>query len=233
MTKLIKTIFLSAALAAFMLPATAQNTSDNSSTTGGTPSTGVNPGTVDKATSGTTAPSVPSAKPPVYKRKDRQQNRIAKGVDSGALTPEEASRLEKREAALNKETRRMRAADGGKLTAADKAKLEKQQNQISEAIHRQKTDSQTMPADTNPHTEINQRKDNQQERIAEGLKSGNLTPEEASKLEKQQSNIREETHEMRAANGGKLTDAEKAKIQRQQNRASQNIHRQKHDNQHR
>jgi len=227
MTKLVKTMLLGAALAAFMLPAAAQSTTDNSSTPGGTPST------VDKVTPNnpSSSPGEPSTNAPVYKRKERQQRRIARGIQNGSLTPEEATRIENREAALSKDTREMRAANGGKLTAADKAKLERRQDQISSAIHNQKTDSQTAPADKNPQTEIGQRKDNQQERIARGMKNGNLTPEEASKLEQKQANIRQETREMRAENGGKLTDADKAKIQRQQNRASKSIHRQKHDNQ--
>ena len=78
-------------------------------------------------------------------------------------------------------------------------------------------------------THIGTRKDNEQKRIQEGIKSGRLTPQEAAQLEKQQKRIRQETRQMRAANGGKLTAAEKAKIQRQQNRASQRIHAQKHD----
>lgn len=228
----VKTMFLGAALAAFLLPAAAQSTTDNSpSTAAGAPSTSSTAGQAPASTTSTTGENNPSTEPnpPVYKRKDRQQNRMAKGLNSGSLTPEEANRLEKREADLNRETRRMRAANGGKLTAADKAKLEQQQNQLSQAIHRQKSDAQTMPADTNPQTHINQRKDYQQQRIAEGLKSGNLSPEEAARLQKQQSNIREETRAMRAANNGRLTDAEKAKIQRQQGRASRRIRTQKHD----
>src|SRR5882762_3124373 len=64
---------------------------------------------------------------------------------------------------------------------------------------------------------VAQRKENQQERIAEGVKSGQLTAGETYKLETKEAAINGETKADRAANGGKLTPAEKAKVTRQQN----------------
>jgi hypothetical protein len=79
-----------------------------------------------------------------------------------------------------------------------------------------------------PHT-IAQRKENQQDRIAQGVKSGQLTPGETAKLEKQQQGIHREVKGMREANGGKLTKTDKVAVRQQQNRASKNIHRKKHN----
>ncbi|HEX9198188.1 MAG TPA: hypothetical protein VF865_01415 [Acidobacteriaceae bacterium] len=71
--------------------------------------------------------------------------------------------------------------------------------------------------------EVNAREQNQQNRIANGVKSGELTPHEAVRLEKQQQHIaREEKRDM-AKHGGHLTKAEQAKLNREQNRASRNI----------
>ena len=89
---------------------------------------------------------------------------------------------------------------------------------------------------TNPATStpvIKQRKINQQRRIGNGVKSGQLTPRETAHLEHREAHINRETRRMKAANGGTLTPAEKAKITRQQNRTSRAIYRQKHDAQHR
>ena len=80
---------------------------------------------------------------------------------------------------------------------------------------------------------IHQRKVNQQGRIAQGVKSGQLTPKETAHLEHKEAALNRETRHMRAANGGTLTPAEKAKVTRQQNHLSRDIYRQKHDAQHR
>jgi hypothetical protein len=80
---------------------------------------------------------------------------------------------------------------------------------------------------------IAQRKENQQARIAQGVRSGQLTPHETAKLEHKEAKLNRETRRMRAANGGSLTPAEKAKVTRQQNQLSRDIYREKHDDQHR
>jgi hypothetical protein len=71
-------------------------------------------------------------------RKANQQARIAQGVKSGELTAHETSRLEAREASVNREERNMRAANGGKLTAADRSALNNRQNRISNSIYKDK-----------------------------------------------------------------------------------------------
>jgi len=225
-TKLIKTMFLGAALAAFILPAAAQSTTDNSpSTTSNPPST-----TTPTPSSGDTETAKQAAA-----RKTKQQDRIANGVGDGQLTPGEASTLEQREKEMNNEEKRMRAADGGKLTAADKAQLDKQQDQMSKAIYKQKHDAQGVPTEGQKGTDKSleaQHRDRQQERIDKGIKDGSLTPAEASRLEKHQAQIRQQTAEMRSQDGGKLTSADKQQIQAEQKKQSRNIHYQKHDKQH-
>ncbi len=178
------------------------------------------------------AQEAPAAQPAtINQRKDNQQGRIGNGVQSGQLTAGEASRLERKESTLNQEERDMRKLDKGHLTAADRATLHQQQNQLSRNIYRQKHDAQVQ--NTNPKTEIGQRKENQQDRIAQGVKSGQLTPAETARLDGREAHINRETRRMRAANGGTLTPAEKAKVNRQQNHVSRSIYRQKHDAQHR
>ena len=74
---------------------------------------------------------------------------------------------------------------------------------------------------------IHQRKENQQDRIAQGVKSGQLTPRETARIEHKEAKLNQETRRMRAANGGSLTPAEKAKVTRQQNHLSRDIYHQK------
>ncbi len=77
--------------------------------------------------------------------------------------------------------------------------------------------------------EVDRRERRQQERIAEGVESGKLTPGETARLERKEARIQNEIKRDRAANGGHLTPAERAKINRQQNRVSRQIYREKHE----
>ena len=77
----------------------------------------------------------------VGKRQDAQQDRIAKGVDSGQLTPKETARLETREANLNRTIRKDRRT-GGRLSARERRQINRRQNQLSRDIARQKHDAQ-------------------------------------------------------------------------------------------
>lgn len=79
---------------------------------------------------------------------------------------------------------------------------------------------------------IHERKENQQQRIANGVENGSLTPKETAHLENKEAALNKEIRTDRKANGGNLTNNEKRQINRQQNRLSRNIYRQKHDGQH-
>ena len=171
-------------------------------------------------------PSAAQAGGRIKKRAENQQDRIAQGIQSGQLTARETSRLEHKESALNQETRNMRALDGGKLTPQDKTLVNQQQNRLSKQIYNQKHDAQTQGQGTG---EIAQRKENQQDRIAQGVASGELTARETSRLEGKESALNQETRDMRALDGGKLTPQDKALVNQQQDKLSKQIYGQKHD----
>jgi len=175
----------------------------------------------------TPAPAAtPAPKPTVAQRKENQQDRIAQGVKSGQLTAGETANLETKEAAINGETKADRAANGGKLTAAEKKQINKQQNQMSKQIYADKHNANTAHYGNN---KVGQRRENQQDRIAQGIKSGQLTAGETAKLENQQKGINQQVKADRAANGGKLTTGEKQQINKEQNAASKNIYNKKHN----
>jgi hypothetical protein len=189
--------------------------------------------TPSQSQSGSTAPAAapaatpaPAAKPTVAQRKENQQDRIAQGVKSGQLTAGETSKLETKEAAINGETKADRAANGGKLTSAEKTQINGQQNQLSKQIYADKHNANT----ANPgNSKVGQRQENQQDRIAQGIKSGQLTAGETAKLENQQKGINQQVKADRAANGGKLTTGEKQQVNKEQNAASKNIYNKKHN----
>lgn len=163
----------------------------------------------------------------INQRKENQQDRIANGIQDGQLTPGETKNLEKKESNLNQEEHDMRKLDNGHLTAADRTTLNQQQNKLSNNISKDAHNSRVQ--NTDPKSEVGQRERNQQERIAQGVKSGQLTARETSHLEGRESAINKEVHNDRAANGGKLTPAEHRQVNRQENRTSNAIYRKKHN----
>jgi hypothetical protein len=182
------------------------------------------------AQSPTSAPSgssaTPASDPSIAQRKENQQDRIANGVQSGQLTAGETSKLETKQAAINGETKADRKANGGKLTPREKAKINGQQNRLSKQIYQDKHNANTAQYGNN---KVGQRRENQQDRVAQGIRSGQLTPGETAKLENQQKGINQQVAADRKANGGTLTAGEKTQINREQNQASRNIHRKKHN----
>lgn len=76
---------------------------------------------------------------------------------------------------------------------------------------------------------IQQRMNNQDRRIDQGVSSGALTPKEAGKLETEQVKIQQT--EQRMKSDGQLTPKEREKLHNMQDRSSDHIYRQKHDRQ--
>jgi len=77
--------------------------------------------------------------------------------------------------------------------------------------------------------EVNQREQNQQDRIANGVKNGTLSPKQASNLEKREASVENREQKDMAKHNGHLTKAEQRGINRQQNRISKSIYKDKHD----
>jgi hypothetical protein len=63
----------------------------------------------------------------------------------------------------------------------------------------------TISTTATPQYTVNQRKNNQQQRIGNGVESGSLTAGETHGLEKQETHLNTEEHHMRAKDNGKLT----------------------------
>jgi hypothetical protein len=85
-----------------------------------------------------------------------------------------------------------------------------------------------LTAMTNAQT-INQRRENQQDRIAQGIKSGSLSAGEAARLETKEARLNRQIHDDREDHNGHLTNAERAQVNRQQNKLSRQIYHAKHN----
>jgi hypothetical protein len=185
------------------------------------------PAMAQTATTTTTTTPAANQKYTVNQHKNNQQERIGNGVENGSLTAKESSHVEKQETQLNKEEHIMRADDNGKLTSGDRAALKGQQNHLSSEIYRDKHNAAAQ--NVNPKSEVGQRQRLQQERIGQGIKSGQLNARESSNLERREAGENKEIAGMRQTNGGRLTGREKALVNRQDNRDSRAIYRKKHN----
>lgn len=78
--------------------------------------------------------------PRIDRREARQEQRIEKGVASGALTPREAGRLDKEQALIDRA--QDKAQSDGVVSAQERHRLSHLQNRASHDIRRQKHDRQ-------------------------------------------------------------------------------------------
>lgn len=78
-------------------------------------------------------------------------------------------------------------------------------------------------------TRAEQRQTNQQQRIDQGIKSGQLTTQEAARLEKGQERM--QGMENKAKADGVVTKKESARLKKAENKQSRHIAQQKHDRQ--
>ena len=164
----------------------------------------------------------------VVQRDVNQQERIEQGLKSGQLNTKEAGRLERDESHIGK--MESNALKDGTLNAVEKARIEKAENKASQDIYHEKhdvakgnpdsTSSQRMQGDV-------QRNINQETRIENGVKSGQLTDRETGKLERQQGHV--DHREAHAAHDGHVGAGEQAHIKHAENHASKDIHTKKHN----
>ena len=87
----------------------------------------------------------------------------------------------------------------------------------------------SLPALAGPYgSYIDRREFNQERRIYQGVRSGQLSPGEFRRLEYQQGRVR--LAEARMRSDGRLNRGERARLNRMENRSSRNIYRYRHNN---
>jgi CRISPR/Cas system-associated endoribonuclease Cas2 len=77
--------------------------------------------------------------------------------------------------------------------------------------------------------EVNQRLENQQQRIQNGIEQGTVTPGEAKRLESSEGKIQQKEAVDMAKHDGHLTKLEQRQLNRQENRVSARIHHARHN----
>ena len=77
--------------------------------------------------------------------------------------------------------------------------------------------------------EVNQREENQQKRIANGINKGSLNAHETANLERREASVQKQEQADMAKHNGHLTKAEQRQLNRRQDRISHSIYKDKHN----
>jgi hypothetical protein len=157
-------------------------------------------------------------------REANQDQRIANGLKTGQMTSGEAARAERTQSKIDRQVHNDRAANGGRLTAQERQHINNEQNQASRQIYNENHNGRSIAPNA-----VDNREANQQQRTANGLRSGRETSGEAARANRRQAGAAQEVHNDRAANGGALNKQQRQRVNRQMNRDSGQIYRQKHN----
>jgi hypothetical protein len=157
-------------------------------------------------------------------REANQDQRIANGLRSGQMTSGEAAKAERTQSKIDQQVHNDRAANGGKLTGQEKQRINGEQNAASRQIYDEKHNANTVKPNA-----VDNREANQQQRTANGLRSGQMTSGEAAKTNANQAKTAQQVHNDRTANGGALNARQKNQINKEQNKNSKQIHNEKHN----
>ena len=157
-------------------------------------------------------------------REANQDQRIANGLKTGQMTSGEATRADQHQSDIERQTSKDRAANDGRLTGQERQQVNREQNGASRQIYNEKHNGHTVAPN-----EIDNREANQQQRTANGLRSGAETSGEAARTNQRQANLDRQVHNERVADGGRLNPQQRRQVNQRQNSNSQQINSQKHN----
>ncbi|MEQ1774717.1 MAG: hypothetical protein ABL891_13135 [Burkholderiales bacterium] len=163
----------------------------------------------------------------IDERQAAQQKRIDDGVKKGELTPQEAARLRADQARIQRMEDKARA--DGKIDRREARDIERAQRRETRDIATERRDQEKVtPAERDKAGKrIDERQAAQQKRIDDGVKKGELTPQEAARLRADQARIQRMEDKARA--DGKIDRREARDIERAQRRESRDIRSERRD----
>ena len=157
-------------------------------------------------------------------REANQDQRIANGLRTGQMTSGEAARADRTQSRIDQQVHNDRAANGGKLTGQERQQINGEQNAASRQIYNENHNGNTVKPNA-----IDNREANQQQRTANGLRSGQMTSGEAARTNRNQARVDQQVHNDRTANGGALNKQQKQQVNHEQNQNSKQIYNEKHN----
>lgn len=153
-------------------------------------------------------------------RMDSLQHRIDEGTRSGALTGQEAKRVQNQ---LNSIRRGFDSAVQNGLSDREAKHFNQRLDTLSKEVYKERHDRE----DTRSAGRIDHRISDLQRKIDEGSRRGSLTPVETKSLQSRLDGIR--GHYERAQRDGKLTDQEIRSIQGRLDSLAKSIAKERHD----
>ncbi len=166
-----------------------------------------------------------ASRPTVNGREANQDQRIANGLRSGQMTSGEAARATATQSRIDGQVHNDRIANNGTLTSQERGQINREQNNASRQIYNQDHNGATIAPNA-----VDNREANQQQRTANGLRSGQMTSGEAARTNARQGFTDQQAHNDRAANGGNLNGQQRQQVNGQQNANSRQIARENHNN---
>jgi hypothetical protein len=157
-------------------------------------------------------------------REANQDQRIANGLRSGQMTSGEAARADRTQSHIDQQVHNDRVANGGHLTGQERQQINGEQNAASRQIYNEKHNGNTIKPSA-----VDNREANQQQRTAQGLRSGQMTSGEAARTNRNQASVAQQVHNDRVANGGALNQQQKHQVNKEQNKNSNQIYNEKHN----
>ena len=161
----------------------------------------------------------------VNARQQNQHQRVKQGVRSGELTARETGKLMREQRDVRQLERQYKS--DGTLTRGERVDLHQELNQASRDIYRQKHDAQDRPASAVRDPGVNQRQANQTGRIVNGVKTGELTKDEANALRAGRQDIRQAEQDYKS--DGALTRDERIDLHQDLQQQSRDIYDAKHN----
>ncbi len=165
-----------------------------------------------------------AARPIANTREANQDGRIANGLRSGQMTSGEAARATQRQSAIDQQVRNDRTANGGALTGAERGQINREQNGASQQINRLDSNGNRVAPNA-----VDNREANQQQRTANGIRSGQMTSGKAARTNRRQGLVDQQVHNERAANGGALNAQQRGQVNHEQNANSRQIQHENHN----
>jgi hypothetical protein len=161
----------------------------------------------------------------VNDRLQNQNRRIHNELKAGNITQTQAAAMHKNDQAIRQEERTMAGLDNGHITKLDQKALNQQENVASQGIAK----ANTAKADSTwalkhpRRDEVNDRLQNQDQRIHQEVKEGDLTTAQAAALHKDDQSIRQEERDMAHLDNGHITAVDQKALNQQENVVSKDI----------
>jgi hypothetical protein len=157
----------------------------------------------------------------VNHRLANQNGRINQDARDGELSHSQARQLHRDDGQIRQEERDMASQDHGHLTRADQRALNQQENGVN---HQMAQDTSHFNSTHPARAEVNDRLNNQDRRINQEYRAGDITKGQAQQLHHEDNQVAQEERDMSSQDHSHLTRADDVALNQQENGISRQIY---------